>query len=1016
MNVIQLRRDRDSPPPDLARALAAELRGEVRFDTTSRALYATDASNYRHVPIGVVIPRDAEDVSTALRLCREHDAPVLARGGGTSLAGQGCNVAVVLDFGKYMTGVVGVDVERRLARVQPGCVLDELRARTEPHGLTYGPDPATHDRCTLGGMIGNNSCGVHGVLAEFYGPGPRTEDNVESLEVLTYDGLRLTLGPISEPELLAMIAAGGRRGALYARLRDLRERYAGAIRGGFPQIPRRVSGYNLEALLPENGFNLARALTGSEGTCVTLLEATVKLSPLLPERVLLVLGYPSVFEAADHVPELRRFKPVGLEGMDDELVGFMRRKQLGADDIELLPEAGGWLLVEFGADTREAALASAEQAMAALRGRHAPSMRLVTDRHEQERIWEVRESGLGATAFVPGMPDTWEGWEDSAVPIDRVGAYLRDLKQLFERYGYRVSVYGHFGQGCIHCRVPFELTSAAGIAKFRAFTSDAADLVVSHGGSLSGEHGDGQARGDLLDRMFGPELLSAMREFKAIWDPAGRMNPGRIVDTPPRDANLRLGADYRPWRPETKLAFRDDAGDLSHAALRCVGVGKCRRLEGGTMCPSYMVTREEKHTTRGRAHLLFEMAKGELITDGWKSEEVKESLELCLSCKGCKSDCPVNVDLALYKSEFLSHYYEGKLRPRHAYAFGLIRWWARLGSLAPGLVNAVGRTPGLSALVKWLGGVADQRDLPHFAARTFRSWFDRRPPGKGGKHVMLWPDTFNNHFSPETLVAAVEVLEEAGCQVTIPRQKLCCGRPLYDFGMLDVARKWWLEVLDALEPEIAAGIPLVGVEPSCVAAFRDELLEMLPDDERAKRLSGQTFTLAELLVNELDGYTPPRLDRKAILQGHCQHKAVMKLDSERKLLEQMGVRLEIPEPGCCGMAGAFGFERDKYEVSKAIGERALLPAVRKADPELVIVADGFSCREQVHQGTGRRPLHLAELLQLGLHREQLERAKGRPEQARQRLMPRELLPRPSTLMIVMVALVALLFWLGFALL
>jgi Fe-S oxidoreductase len=609
----------------------------------------------------------------------------------------------------------------------------------------------------------------------------------------------------------------------------------------------------------------------------------------------------------------------------------------------------------------------------------------------------VRESGLGATAFVPGEPETWPGWEDSAVPVDKVGHYLRDLRALFSKYGYHPSLYGHFGQGCIHCRVAFGMKTADGIAKYRAFTQEAAELVVRYGGSLSGEHGDGQARADLLPIMFGDELIEAFREFKAIWDPQWKMNPGKVVDPYSRTENLRLGTHYAPATPKTYFKFPNDNGSFAHAALRCVGVGVCRRHEGGTMCPSYIVLREDKHTTRGRAHLLFEMLQGQVITDGWKSDEVKESLDMCLACKGCKGDCPVNVDMATYKAEFLSHYYEGKVRPRSQYAFGLIYWWARLASHMPRLVNFVTQTPGLSSIAKAMAGMAQERQIPRFASRTFTSWFrERAPKNVGAQRVLLWPDTFNNFFYPATLAAALEVLEDAGFQVIVPEQSLCCGRPLYDFGMLPQARRQLQQILRVLEPEIAAGTPLVGLEPSCVTVFRDEMVGLFPADQVAHRLFTQTFLFGDFLATHAPDYTIPELHRKALVHGHCHHKAVIKMDGEEQVLKAMGLDYQLLDDGCCGMAGSFGFEADKYDVSIAAGERVMLPAVRGADEDTLIITDGFSCREQIRECTDRTAVHVAEVLQLALHQQRLNgTATKKPEVQVARLAPKAL-AEPTT--------------------
>jgi FAD/FMN-containing dehydrogenase/Fe-S oxidoreductase len=945
----------------LAAALRRQVRGEVRFDAASRALYSTDGSNYHQVPIGVVLPRDADDVIAAVALAREHGAPLLCRGGGTSLAGQCCNVAVVLDFSRHMANIIEIDPACRLARVQPGVVLDNLRNAAEKHHLTFGPDPATHDRCTLGGMIGNNSCGVHSVMAG------KTDDNIEALDVLTYDGLRMTVGMTQESELEQLIREGGRRGEIYAGLKRLRDKYSDLVRQRFPNIPRRVSGYNLNYLL-ENGFHVARSLVGTEGTCVTTLEATCRLVESPPARALLLIAYSDIYQCADRVPEVMAHRPIGLEGVDDLLVEYTRRKGINSEGLALLPEGGGWLFAEFGAATPPEAEAQAAGLMESLRrSSNPPQMRLLTDRGQVRRAWEVRESSLGVIAYVPGEPLSWEGWEDSAVAPEKLGGYLRDLRKLMNGFGYRGTLYGHFGHGCVHTRMNFDLETTPGIAKFRKFMEEATDLVVSYGGSISGEHGDGQARAELLPKMFGPELIQAFREFKAIWDPDWKMNPGKLVEPYRLDENLRLGAGYRPWQPETHFQFPHDQGSLARATLRCVGVGKCRRDEGGVMCPSFRVTREEEHSTRGRAHLLWEMVQGDVIRDGWQDENVKQSLDLCLSCKGCKSDCPVGVDLATYKAEFLSHYYAGRLRPRSAYAFANIDIWARVASAAPGLVNLATQLPFLQGIAKFAAGMPQQRRIPAFAPETFRAWFKRRQPrNPDAPPVMLWPDTFNNYFLPETAEAAVDVLEATGFQVVIPEATLCCGRPLYDFGMLDRAKRLLLKTLDTLAPEIEASVPIVVLEPSCAAVFRDELLNLFPDTLRARQLSQQTFLLSEFLEKKAAHFRLPKFPGKALVHGHCHHKSVMKMTDEEAILGKLGLDWSTPAPGCCGMAGSFGFEHDNYDVSVAIGELELLPAVRQAAANCLIIADGFSCREQIAQSTDRRALHLAEVMAMAL--------------------------------------------------
>ncbi|MGE5054613.1 MAG: FAD-binding and (Fe-S)-binding domain-containing protein [Acidobacteriota bacterium] len=959
---------RDIDVPALEKELQRNVEGEVRFDAGSKALYAADASNYRQVPIGVIVPKSREDVVQTVAASRKFGAPVLSRGGGTSLAGQCCNVAVVIDWTKYMHHILELNPAQKYARVLPGTICDTLRNAAKPHTLTWGPDPATHNHCTFGGMLGNNSCGAHAQMAG------TAANNVHEMDVLLYDGTQMTVGWMDDKKLEEEIRRGGRTGEIYSRLKSLRSKYSKLVAEKYPRIPRRISGYNLDQLIPgEDGrFNIARALVGSESTLVTILEAKVRLMFSYPKRVLLVLGYPSVYESGDHVSELVNYGPIALEGLDERLIDNVKKKKMRQmEDLSELPEGKGWLVAEFGAGTKEEAEERAREAMKALQAAGHPSMKLYTDEADQQRIWEVRESGLGATAFVPGEPLSWPGWEDSAVPPDKVGNYLRDLRKLYDKYQYNPALYGHFGQGCIHCRVDFDLFSDAGIRKWRSFMEEATDLVTRYDGSLSGEHGDGQARAEFLYKMFGNELIEAFREFKSIWDPDWKMNPGKVVDPYRIDENLRLGAEYHPWNPETYFKYPDDEGQFSRAALRCVGIGKCRRHEGkgeqDTMCPSYMVTGEEMHSTRGRTHLLFEMMHGGVITNGWRDQNIKEALDLCLSCKGCKGDCPVNVDVATYKAEFLAHYWEGRIRPKYAYAFGWVDKWARLASMAPGFVNLFTQLPGLSTITKLIGGVPLKRQIPAFAAETFQSWFrkrDTRP--HSGQKVLLWADTFNNYFMPETARAAVEVLEHAGCDVQVLQGHHCCGRPLYDYGFLDTANAYLQRELKALEPYISAGTPMVVLEPSCCSVFRDEMHSWFPDSKQAGWLKENTFTLSEFLDNKLPGYQPPKLQRKAMVQGHCHHKAIMRFKEEETLMSKMALDAQVLDSGCCGMAGSFGYEKDKYEVSVACGERVLLPEVRKAGLSTIIIADGFSCKEQIAQQTNRRALHLAEVLKMGL--------------------------------------------------
>ncbi len=951
----------------LARDLRDVVDGEVRFDNGDRALYATDASNYRQVPLGVVLPRSVEGVVAAVELCHEARVPVLPRGAGTSLAGETCNVAVVIDCSKYLDGVLWLDADRRLAKVEPGCVLDTLRDAAEQHDLTFGPDPATHDHNTLGGMLGNNSCGVHSVMAG------RTSDNVEALEILTYDGVRMTVGRTSPDELKENKEAGGRRGEIYRDLEAFIARYGALVRARFPKIPRRVSGYeNLDELLPENGFNVARALVGTEGTCVTVLSATLNLCTSPPARALAVVGFKDIFEAADAVPSVLEFRPIGLEGIDDLLVDFIRKKHLDPNDARMLPSGGGWLVAEFGGETSDAATAAACQLVDHAKA-EGWSVELIINEKHQTEIWELREAALAATAHVPDMPESWPGWEDSAVPREALGDYLRELKALLARHGYKASVYGHFGDGLVHCRIPFDLRTEAGIANWQHFLDEAADLVVRHGGSLSGEHGDGQARAQLLERMYGAELIQAFREFKAIWDPDGRMNPGKVVDPYPVTSNLRVGPRYNPRPVEAAFAYPEDGGSFVAATQRCVGVGACRRTDSAksVMCPSYMVTREEKHSTRGRARLLFEMLHGGAIIDGWRSRAVEEALDLCLACKGCKSDCPVHVDMATYKAEFRARYYAGRFRPRSAYAMGQIQRWSRLAGRVPWLANGVLQAPIIGAAAKWAGGIAQARSLPRYAARSFTRWFHdperrkssaARVAGTAQRDVVLWPDTFNNFFRVDTAIAATVALERLGYRVSVPHQPVCCGRPLYDWGWLEEARALWRTSFQVLEEPICNGTPIVGLEPACVSAFRDELPSLFPDDKRARALSRNAKLLSEFLDGELPDLGNVGQKRRGLLHLHCHHHAVLDGEAEARVAERIGLEPDVLKAGCCGMAGAFGFEADKYDVSVAAAERVLLPRLREAPDDIVVLADGFSCREQIEQGCGRRTWHLAEVL------------------------------------------------------
>jgi FAD/FMN-containing dehydrogenase/Fe-S oxidoreductase len=956
-------------PARLERRLRRVVSGGVSAGDQARAVYASDSSNYRQPPLAVLTPRTVDEAVAAVRVCRREQVPILSRGGGTSLAGQTTNRAVVIDWTKHCHRLVSVDPDARTCVVEPGIALDELNRLLAGHGLMFGPRPSTHRSCTIGGMIGNNSCGS---TAQAYG---KTADNLRRIEILTYDGTRMWVGPTSDEEYQQILAAGGRRAEIYRGLRQLRDDHLAELRTGFAHIPRRVSGYNLPALLPEQHFDLARALVGSEGTLVTVLHAELELVEVPAAKSMVVLGYPDIAQAGDAVPAIVEHDPWQLEGLDQVLLQLEQQAQLAGEAISQLPAGGGWLMVQFaGADTDEAD-AKAHALMDALeQHQHPPTVKFMDDPAKEDRLIEVREAGLGATAHPIGKHETWEGWEDSAVPPERLGNYLRDLRSLLDDFGYdktETSLYGHFGQGCVHTRIPFELRTRDGIAHMRAFVEAAADLVVSYGGSLSGEHGDGQSRGELLTKMFGSAVVGVFEQVKNLFDPDDRMNPGKIVYPNPLDGQLRLGSTYSHHEPDVFFAYPRDDHRFSKAALRCVGIGNCRTTSSDeqVMCPSYMVTRAEEHSTRGRARLLFEMIRGEVITTGWRSTEVRDALDLCLACKGCKSDCPVNVDMATYKAEFLAHHYAHRLRPAAHYSMGWLPLLAQMATRTPNLVNTLTGQPALAAILKRIGGIAPERQLPAFAEQPFTAWWrqrgDRTGPSPAAPRgpVLLWPDTFTNAFHPGVGRAAATVLEAAGFQVLVPRQPMCCGLTWISTGQLDIARRVLTRTVRLLRAEIQAGIPLVGLEPSCTAVFRSDGPELLPGNEDLRRLSLQTKTFAEILTDRAPDWDPPQVGGKAIIQTHCHQHAVLGTDADTQLMKRAGIDADRLGSGCCGLAGDFGFTRGHYDVSRAAGERVLLPAVRDADPATAVLADGFSCRTQIQQGdTGRVAVHLAELL------------------------------------------------------
>jgi FAD/FMN-containing dehydrogenase/Fe-S oxidoreductase len=928
-------------PRDLAAALRGAGLADVDDSARRRAEYSTDASNYRVVPSVVAFPRDVAEAAAALHVATQLGVPVTSRGGGTSTAGNSVGSGLVLDFSRHLNRVLSVDPDARTAVVEPGAVLDDITAAAAGYGLRFGPDPSTHARASIGGSIGNNACGSRALR---YG---RTADNVVSLDLLTASGEPLAARRLGRDGLAAA-------GTIGAALDTLVAGRLGLIRTEFGRFTRQVSGYSLEHLLPENGADLAKFLAGTEGTLGLMTGATIALVPSPKAVALAVIGYPGMPDAADAVPGLLPHGPVAVEGMDAQLVDVFRARR-GVSAVPGLPRGEAWLFVETAGDTEAEARAAAGRLIADVGGLDA----LVVTGAPARALWRIREDGAGLSGRTPAGAPAWPGWEDAAVPPRHLGAYLRDFGALMADHGLDGLVYGHFGDGCVHVRIDFPFATEPG--RYREFAVAAAQLVGKYGGSMSGEHGDGRARGELLPYMYSPEAIDTLAAVKAIFDPGNVFNPGVLVDPVPIDADLRV-PQARPIRAGLGFAYAHDDGDLSVAVHRCTGVGKCRAdttPSGGVMCPSYLATRDEKDSTRGRSRVLQELANGTLVK-GFGSAELAEALDLCLSCKGCSSDCPAGVDMATYKAEVLYQRYRRRLRPAAHYSLGWLPRWARLAARAPGLANATLRSGPLAGLAKRLGGIDTRRPLPQFAAHSFRDWFANRP-ARTGDPVLLWVDTFTDHFTPGVGQAAVRVLEAAGYSVEITGRPVCCGLTWISTGQLDGARKQLRRTLAALAEPARRGLPIVGLEPSCTAVLRGDLAELLPDDPRAWQVRAATRTLAELLT-ETGPWAPPDLSGvRAVAQPHCHHHAVMGWQADAALLARAGAEVEAVG-GCCGLAGNFGVERGHYDVSRAVAETALLPAVRAAAPGTVVLADGFSCRTQLDQFGQADGIHLAELL------------------------------------------------------
>jgi FAD/FMN-containing dehydrogenase/Fe-S oxidoreductase len=916
---------------DLAARLLRAGVTDVLTDAAHRSAYASDASLYRIVPQLIVRPRHDDDVLATLAVSRETGVPITARGAGTSVAGNAIGPGIVLDFSRHMNRVLEVDGEARTARVQAGTVQATLQAAAKPFGLRFGPDPSTHTRCTIGGMIGNNSCG-----ARTLGYG-RTSDNTLGLKAYTIEGEELAESKAVD------------------RLRDIIGANLAIGRTEFATFGRQVSGYAVEHLLPENGFNLTEFLVGSEGTLAVITEATVRLVADPAHRTLVVLGYPDFGTAGDVIPKILEFKPTACEGLDHRICDVVRSRR-GPGAVPPLPGGTAWLMIEIAGDDLDEVR---ERVAGLIAAAEAVDHRIVEDTTEAAPLWKIREDGAGLAGRAPSGLPAHAGWEDAAVPPARIGAYLRDFDELTARHGLSVMPYGHLGDGCVHVRLDFPLDKPDGPKLFRAFLEDAADLVVSYGGSLSGEHGDGRARSELLTRMYSPEAIGLFRQIKGAFDPRNLLNPGNLVDPDPVDANIRVSQARKVTVP-LALAYHHDGGDFNQAVHRCTGVGKCRvdtRVLGGVMCPSFLATKNEKDSTRGRARVLQEMLDGELAPD-WRSEAVHDALDLCLSCKGCASDCPTGIDMAAYKSEVLHQSFKGRVRPRSHYSLGWLPRWSRLASKMPALANLATSLPGVKNIALWIAGVDSRRGIPAFAAKTFRSTFT---PVTTGKPVILFVDSFTDHFSPEVARAAVDVLVDAGYAPRIASRKACCGLTWISTGQLDAARRILGGTVAELHEAAKQGIPIVGLEPSCTGVLRQDAVELV-NNEAARAVAEATVTVAELLAATPD-YTPPTLAGvRVIAQPHCHHHAVMGWEADAKLLKQAGATVKRLG-GCCGLAGNFGVERGHYEVSVQVAEQQLLPALEQAEDGDILLADGFSCRTQADDLAGVSGVHLVQLLQ-----------------------------------------------------
>ncbi|MDO2934199.1 FAD-binding and (Fe-S)-binding domain-containing protein [Paeniglutamicibacter sulfureus] len=946
------------------------IRSRLRTDMTARAAYVSDASIFRRLPAAILEVRSEKDIAEAIAYAAAEGMSVTSRGGGTSVAGNAIGEGLVLDTSRYFNRILEIDPVAQTARIQPGVICDQLRDAAAEFGLTYGPDPSTHSRCTVGGMVANNACGSHSLA---WGT---AADNVESVRVMLSDGSTVTLG-----------STGTDNHQLNVELKKLRDGNLAPLRTELGRFPRQVSGYGLHYLLPENGFNTARAFAGTEGTCGVITELTVKLVKKPKATALVVLAFETVFDAAAAAATMRRPGITTAEGMGGDLLDALRSRpgqELAGSELPGMAggyangveKAGGWLYCETAGRTPVEAQAIADAL--AVEYLDADSVAaidavVVADPGAVRTLWRIREASAGIVTRLPDGGEAWPSWEDSAVPPEHLADYLRDLYALMAEHGLRGIPFGHFGEGCVHVRISFTLGTEEGLAVFRSFMEAAAETVARYGGSLSGEHGDGRARSELLDRIYSPEVLDAFKGFKKIFDPTGIFNPGVLIDPEKIDDRLRPGPGQRKHELLPVHVLTRDKGSLVNGVNRCVGVGACRSAEGA-MCPSFQATGDEVHSTRGRARVLSEMFRGESLPSAYKSEEVKEALDLCLSCKACASECPVNVDMATYKSEFLHRFYEKRLRPMAHYTMGWLPVLTRILHSIPGAANATNallRFKPMEMLVKKLGGIEPTRNMIAFAPESLQAWSRKRgsAPSSPDKTVVLWPDSFNNHLDTGPGKAAVEVLEALGYTVVIPDGFVCCGLTWHSTGQLDAARKVIRHTLKVMEPLLDAGYPVIGLEPSCTVMLGHEITELVPNDPRAAALAAAMVPFGELVAKHVPVDGKPSaawpfgtLNVGAVSQVHCHERSQGDHLPSSKVLAAVGINEREIETGCCGLAGNWGFEPGHAELSRSLGERELFPAIRGRAEGDFVLADGFSCRTQISEGTDASGMHLAQVL------------------------------------------------------